>query len=84
VSLLGEAARERLQSLTVYFLHRVTADPSIAQHEAAIATGRVLQRQALILGLSDAVILQSVLLGVALIAVCCFRKTSAGPAGEAH
>jgi DHA2 family multidrug resistance protein len=84
VSQLGEAARERLQSLTGYFLQHVTADPSIARHEAVIATGRVLQRQALILGLSDAVILQSVLLGVALIAVCCFRKTGAGPAGEAH
>jgi hypothetical protein len=25
-----------------------------------------------------------VLLGLALIAVCCFKKASAGPAGEAH
>jgi MFS transporter, DHA2 family, multidrug resistance protein len=84
VSLLGEAARERLQNLTAFFLHRVTADPSIAKHDAAIATGRVLHRQALIVGMSDTIILQSVLLGLALIAVCCFKKASAGPAGEAH
>jgi MFS transporter, DHA2 family, multidrug resistance protein len=84
VSLSGEGARERLQHLAGFFLHRVTADPSIAQHDAAIATGRVLHRQALILGMSDTIIFQSVLLGLALVAVCCFKKGSAGPAGEAH
>jgi MFS transporter, DHA2 family, multidrug resistance protein len=62
----------------------VTSDPSIARHEAAIAAGRVLHRQALILALSDTVIFQSALLGLALIAVCCFNKAKAGPAGEAH
>jgi DHA2 family multidrug resistance protein len=84
VSLLGEAARRRLQHMADFFMNRVTADPLVAQHDAAIATGRVLHRQALILGFSDTVIFQSVLLGLALIAVCFFRKTSAGPAGEAH
>jgi DHA2 family multidrug resistance protein len=84
VSLSGEAARERLHHLAGFFLNRVTADPAVAQHEAVIATGRVLHRQALILGLSDTVIFQSVLLGIALIAVCCFKKGNAGPAGEAH
>jgi hypothetical protein len=34
--------------------------------------------------LSDTIIFQSVLLGLALVAVCCFKKGSAGPAGEAH
>jgi MFS transporter, DHA2 family, multidrug resistance protein len=84
VSLSGDAARERLGHLANFFLHRVTADPMVAQHEAAIATGRILHRQAIILGLSDTIILQSVLLGIALIAVCCFKKSGGGSAGEAH
>jgi DHA2 family multidrug resistance protein len=84
VSLLGESTRARLQHLTDFFLHHATVDPSIAQHEAAIAAGRVLHREALIMGVADTVILQSVLLGLALIAVCCFKKAKAGPTGEAH
>jgi DHA2 family multidrug resistance protein len=84
VSLLGEAARARLQHLTNFFLAHGTPDVAVAQHEAAIATGRALHRQALIQGYSDAVIFQSVLLGFALIAIFFFKKASAGPAGEAH
>ena len=84
VSLLGEVARQRLRHMADFFMSHATADPSIAQHEAAIATGRVLHRQALILGFSDTVIFQSALLALALIAVCFFKKASAGPAGEAH
>jgi MFS transporter, DHA2 family, multidrug resistance protein len=85
VSLLGEATRTRLAHLSGYFLQHVTADPAIARHEAAIAVGRVLHRQALIMGFADTVIFQSILLGLALAAVCCFRRIGgAGGAGEAH
>lgn len=84
VSLLGAAARERLGHLTAFFLQHTTADPVIARQEAAIATGRVLHRQALIMGFSDTIIFQSVLLGLALVAVCFFKKAGAGSAGEAH
>jgi DHA2 family multidrug resistance protein len=84
VSLLGEPARARLQHMADFFLHRVTPDPAVAQHAAAIATGRVLHRQALLLGFSDTIIFQSILLGLALICVCFFKKASAAPAGEAH
>ena len=85
VALTGEASRARLAQLTDYFLHRVTADPALANHEAAVAVGHVLTRQATIMGVSDAIILQSILLGIALLAVCCFKKVSAGDStGEAH
>jgi DHA2 family multidrug resistance protein len=84
ISLMGEAARSRLQHLAEFFLHRMTPDPSLANHAAAIATARIVQRQALILGFADTIIFQSVLLGLALVAVCCFKKANAGSAGEAH
>jgi DHA2 family multidrug resistance protein len=84
VSLLGEATRARLQHLADLFMSRVTSDPGMAQHEAAIALGRVLHRQALILGFSDTVIFQSVLLGFALITILFLKRSSPGAAVEAH
>jgi DHA2 family multidrug resistance protein len=84
VSLLGEATRARLQHLTEIFLARVTSDPAVAQHDAAIALGGVLRREALILGFSDTVIFQSVLLGLALVTIFFLKRSRPGAAGEAH
>jgi DHA2 family multidrug resistance protein len=84
VSVSGEATRARLQHLTDVFMTHVTTDPSVAQHDAAIAIGRTLRRQALILGFSDTIILQSVLLGLALVTVFFLKRSRPGAAGEAH
>jgi DHA2 family multidrug resistance protein len=84
VSLLGEATRARLQHLADFFMTRVTSDPSVAQHDAAIAMGRMLHRQALILGFSEAVIFQSVLLGFGLITIFFLKRSGPAAAGEAH
>jgi DHA2 family multidrug resistance protein len=84
VSLSGEATRERLQHLAEVFMTRVTSDPNVAQHDAAIAMGRLLHRQALILGFSDTVIFQSVLLGFALITIVFLKRSRPGAAAEAH
>jgi DHA2 family multidrug resistance protein len=84
VSLLGEATRDRLQHLADVFMIRVTSDPNVAQHDAAIAMGRLLHREALILGFSDAVIFQSVLLGFALITIFFLKRSKPGATGEAH
>jgi MFS transporter, DHA2 family, multidrug resistance protein len=84
VSVVGEATRARLQHLTELFMSRVTSDPSVAQHDAAIALGRVLHRQALILGFSDVIIFQSVLLGLGLVTVLFLKRSRPGTAGEAH
>jgi MFS transporter, DHA2 family, multidrug resistance protein len=84
VSLMGEATRARLQHLAELFLRRVTSDPSVAQHDAAIALGRLLHREALIQGLSDTIIFQSVLLGLALVTIFFLKRSRPGTAGEAH
>ena len=84
VSLLGQAARARLQHLADVFMTRVTTDPSVAQHDAAIVIGRVLHREALILGFSDTIIFQSVLLGFALITIFFLKRSRPAAAGEAH
>jgi DHA2 family multidrug resistance protein len=84
VSMLGEATRARLQHLADMFMTRVTSDPSVARHDAAIAMGRVLHREALILGFSDTIIFQSALLGVALLTIFFLKRSRPGTAGEAH
>jgi DHA2 family multidrug resistance protein len=84
VSLLGEATRARLHHLADVFMTRVTTDPNVAQHDATIALGRILHRQAMILGFSDTVIFQSVLLGLALVTIFFLKRSRPGAAGEAH
>jgi len=62
----------------------VTTDPAVAQHDAAIALGGVLHREAMILGFSDTIIFQSVLLGFALVTIFFLKRSRPGAAGEAH
>ena len=84
VSALGEATRARIDALAHRFMTHGVADSALAHHEAAIAVARVVRRQAYMLAYSDAVILQSALLGLALLLVLLLRKAKAGSAGEAH
>lgn len=49
-----------------------------------VAIGRAIRQQASILAYSDTIILQSALLGLALLAVLLLKKTKAGSTGEAH
>ena len=84
VSLLGDATRARLDQLTGYFMAHGVSDPGFAHHEAVVAVGRSVRHQAFMLGYSDTIILQSALLGLALLAVLMLKKTTAGPSGEAH
>jgi MFS transporter, DHA2 family, multidrug resistance protein len=84
VSLLNNATRFRLDRLTERFLQRGVSDPDYARHEAMFAVGRAIHRQASMLAFSDTIILQSALLGLALLAVLLLRKTRTGSTGEAH
>ena len=84
VSLLGEATRSRLGALANRFMAHGVVDPAVAYHEATIAVARVVRRQASMLAYSDTIILQSALLGLALLLVLLLKKANAGSAGEAH
>jgi MFS transporter, DHA2 family, multidrug resistance protein len=84
VSLLNAPTRDRLDHLTATLLQHGVSDPEYARHEAMVAVGRAIHRQATILACSDVIIVQSVLLGVALLVVMLLKKTPSGPAGEAH
>ena len=84
MSLLGQATLDRLEALAHRFMVYGVSDPAFAHHEAAVALGRLIRRQANILAFSDTIILQSVLLGLALVSVLLLKKAKAGSAGEAH
>jgi len=84
VSLLGDAARERLDQLTQTFMVHGVSDPAFARHQAAFAVGRLIHRQATMMAFADTVILQSVLLSLALIAVLFLKKAAVSSNSEAH
>lgn len=85
VSLLGEATRARIDSLTAYFLSRGAPDLTFARHEAIVAMGRAIRRQAFFQGFSDIVIVQSAALVLALVVLLFLKKGApAGGPSDAH
>lgn len=84
VSLLEPATRARLTGLTHRFMTLGVSDPDLARRKAIVAVGQVVHRQASIMAFSDAVILQSALLGLAFVAVLFLKRSNAQAGGEAH
>jgi DHA2 family multidrug resistance protein len=84
ISLLGAATRTRLAELTGRFMAHGVGDAAVAPHEAIIATGRIIRRQASLMAYSDTIILKSALLGLALVAVLLLKKAGTGSAGGEH
>ena len=77
--------RDRIQHLTSYFLSHGVADPAAAQHQALVAIGQVVRRQALIMGFADTFAVIGVMLAIAAIILLLARKaTAGGAAANAH
>ncbi len=68
VTLFEQATRTRIEQLTSYFLNHGIADRATASHEAFVAIGHVVQKQAFILAFSDTFYLLGAALIVALMA----------------
>jgi DHA2 family multidrug resistance protein len=79
VTLLGPATRLRIARLVDYFMSHGLSDSSFAYREAVVAVGRDIRHEAFLLGFSDTIILQSAVLGIALLAAAFVRKTSNAP-----
>jgi DHA2 family multidrug resistance protein len=84
VSLFEQATRARIEQLTQYFLNHGIADRATASHEAVVAIGRVVQKQAFILAFSDTFYLLGAALIVALVATMFLKKAGHLDAGGAH
>ena len=84
VSLLEQATRTRIDQLTQYFLNHGIADRSEASHEAYVAIGHVVQKQAFILAFSDTFYLIGAAMIVALMAALLLKNPGHLDAGGAH
>ena len=84
VSLFEQATRARIEQLTQYFLNHGIADRATASHEAVVAIGRIVQKQAFIFAFSDTFYLLGAALIVALVATMFLKKADHLDAGGAH
>jgi DHA2 family multidrug resistance protein len=84
VDLGREEVRTRIAQLTNYFISHGVPDPANARHQAIVALGNVVKRQALVMGFSDTFAVIGVVLVLAAIAMLMLRKVSAGGGGGAH
>ena len=86
VSYASEALTQRLDAMTRYFLDHGVSDPGFAHHEAVVAVGRAIRHQAFLMGFSDTIVMQSVVLVAALIAVVLLKKAPrpSGATGNSH
>jgi DHA2 family multidrug resistance protein len=81
VDLGREEVRSRIAETTNYFLSHGVADPAAAHAQAIIALGKVVKRQALVLGFSDTFMVLGVVLLLSAAAILMTRKTKASTGG---
>jgi DHA2 family multidrug resistance protein len=84
VSQFNEATRQRIASLAQYFLTHGISDPATAKHEAIIAIGRTVRKQATIMAYSDAFVFMSIALVIALGLGLLLKKASGAGGAGAH
>jgi MFS transporter, DHA2 family, multidrug resistance protein len=82
VDLGREEVRSRIAELTNYFTAHGVTDPATAQHQAIVALGNIVKRQALVLGFSDAFAVIGIVLIISGIAILLTGKPSAVSAGS--
>jgi DHA2 family multidrug resistance protein len=84
VTLYRDEVRQRIADLTNYFLSHGISDPATAKHQAIVAIGNVVKRQALILGFSDTFAVIGVILSIAAVTLLLARKVTSGTGAGAH
>ena len=85
VDLGREEVRTRIAEVTNYFLSHGISDPATAHHQAIVALGNIVKRQALVLGFSDTFAVIGIVLVLAAIAILLTGKPkNAAGGGAAH
>jgi DHA2 family multidrug resistance protein len=84
VDLGREEVRTRIASLTDYFMAHGVTDPAGARHQAIVALGKIVKRQALVMGFSDTFAVVGIVLVIAGIALLLTSKPKGAPAGGGH
>jgi MFS transporter, DHA2 family, multidrug resistance protein len=81
VDLGREEVRSRIAQITDYFIAHGATDPTGARHQAIIALGNAVKRQALVMGFSDTFAVLGVVLVLAAIAILLTGKANGATAG---
>lgn len=84
VTLSREEVRQRLDQLTGYFQAHGVSDHTKASAQALVTLGRVVKRQALIMGFGDTFAVIGVVLAIAAVTLLLTRRSQAGNAAGAH
>ena len=84
VTLYRDEVRQRITDLTNYFVSHGVSDPAAAKHQAIVAIGNAVKRQALIMGFSDTFAVIGVILAIAAVALLLARKSKPAAGGGAH
>ncbi|ATU93144.1 DHA2 family efflux MFS transporter permease subunit [Phyllobacterium zundukense] len=84
VTLGRDEVHQRLDQLTGYFVAHGVSDHALAAQQAVVALGRLVKRQALILGFGDTFAVIGVLLAIAAIALLFAEKPKAAGGADAH
>ena len=84
VDLGREEVRNRIAEMTNYFLAHGVSDPAAAHQQAVIALGKVVKRQALVLGFSDTFLVLGIVLVLSAVAILLTRKVNSAAGGGAH
>lgn len=84
VTLSQDAARQRIDQMTGYFMSHGVSDRDVAQHDAIVALGKIVKRQALVLSFSDTFAVLGVVLALAAVTLLFARggRSVAGAAGQ--
>jgi DHA2 family multidrug resistance protein len=84
VTLGREEVRARLAQMQSYFMAHGMPDAATANHQAIVALGQTVKRQALVMGFSDTFAVIGVVLILAAIAALLTRKVQGAGGGAAH
>ena len=85
VNVYRDGVRQRIDEMTNYFMAHGVSDVATARHQAIVALGNVVKRQALIMGFSDTFAVIGVMLAIAAVALLFARKAKPGAvASGAH
>jgi DHA2 family multidrug resistance protein len=84
VTMARDEVRQRIHEMTGYFMSHGMSDAALAQHEAIVALGKVVKRQALVMGFSDTFAVIGVMLALAAAVLVFARKGKAGASAAAH
>jgi DHA2 family multidrug resistance protein len=84
VTAARDEVRQRITQMTDYFMAHGIADPATAHHQAILALGKAVRRQALVMGFSDTFVVIGVMLALAAVLLLFARKGQPGAGGAAH